>query len=998
MKYMILLLLAVVFISLSSPATAQVPDVINYQGRIQVQGTNFTGTGLFKFAIGTEGMGTVYWSNDGTPGGEPAAGVEANLDRGLFSIGLGDTEISGMAALDPAILAGTDLWIRVWFSDGVLGYEQISPDQQIQSVPYALLAKGISSLAGHDVTELDDVSDAGSGMIITASERAQISSNGNAISTVSNALNVRITQNEISIAALNTNLAAETSSRMAADTSLAGDLASASNALNARVTQNADDIATRVNRAGDTMTGALLINDQASDGGLIIGSTGAVIAVGTSADGADHGLAVGRFANGSAYGAAHGYYADGMGMGAAMGYSSKGSDFGAAVGSMANGTLYGAAMGREANGYMGGTAMGSDANGYDRGTALGFGSRAMISGIAVGPNSFGIATNIAIGSDAWAGGIQRITIGNEIQNEVDNSIAVRGSLYLDGGDAVYFRTNAGSGTWVNLLNETATGTPLYAYTETDPVWSAEKSGYATGTPIYAETDPVWDAEKTNYATGTPLYVYTETDPVYVAEKSGLATGTPLYAESDPVWESEKPGYATGTPIYVETDPVWIAEKGAYATGTPVYAEADPAWNSEKINYATGTPLYVYSETDPVYAADKSGLATGTPVYAESDPVWESEKSGYATGTPLYVYTESDPDAVLADGSRAMAGDLDMGGNRITNIATNSIVFADGTAMGVTDVQNWNEAHSWGDHSLAGYVTGTASMVESDPLAVLADGSRTMSGRLNMGNNGITNVNFIAFNTDVPIGDGALSYSSSGGSVAIGKGATARYRTAGVAIGAATDGDYNGIAIGYQADGQYSNIAIGFQSSAFSGYDRIAIGCKITNRANNSCAIRGTLYLDGGTGIMVRSTFGSGGWSAKAFTIDHPLNPENMVLRHFCLEAPEVLNVYSGNALLDDAGEAVIQLPDYFEALNKDPRYALTPIGAKMDLYIKEEISNKRFTVAGGAPGGKISWEVKALRSDPALLEDIRRRPVEQLKSELTPDQVVQENETVNTFP
>lgn len=91
-----------------------------------------------------------------------------------------------------------------------------------------------------------------------------------------------------------------------------------------------------------------------------------------------------------------------------------------------------------------------------------------------------------------------------------------------------------------------------------------------------------------------------------------------------------------------------------------------------------------------------------------------------------------------------------------------------------------------------------------------------------------------------LGENAQSYSSSDGSVAIGAGATARYRQAGIAIGAGADGDYNGIAIGAFSDGQYTNIAIGFMSSAYSGYDRIAIGHAITNRRNDSCATRHSL--------------------------------------------------------------------------------------------------------------------------------------------------------------
>jgi hypothetical protein len=108
----------------------------------------------------------------------------------------------------------------------------------------------------------------------------------------------------------------------------------------------------------------------------------------------------------------------------------------------------------------------------------------------------------------------------------------------------------------------------------------------------------------------------------------------------------------------------------------------------------------------------AGLATGTPLYAfaETDPVWTAEKSGYATGTPLYAFTETDPNAVLANGSRAMTGDLDMGGNSITNVAAGSIVFEDGTAISAAGVGNWNTAFGWGDHSLAGYLTA-----ETDPV-------------------------------------------------------------------------------------------------------------------------------------------------------------------------------------------------------------------------------------------------------------------------------------------
>ena len=41
----------------------------------------------------------------------------------------------------------------------------------------------------------------------------------------------------------------------------------------------------------------------------------------------------------------------------------------------------------------------------------------------------------------------------------------------------------------------------------------------------------------------------------------------------------------------------------------------------------------------------------------------------------------------------------------------------------------------------------------------------------------------------------------------------------------------------------------------------------------------------------------------------------------------MMNIYNGNITTDGTGEAIVQLPDWFQALNKDFRYQLTAIGA-----------------------------------------------------------------------
>ena len=103
---------------------------------------------------------------------------------------------------------------------------------------------------------------------------------------------------------------------------------------------------------------------------------------------------------------------------------------------------------------------------------------------------------------------------------------------------------------------------------------------------------------------------------------------------------------------------------------------------------------------------------------------------------------------------------------------------------------------------------------------------------------------------------------------------------------------------------------------------------------------------------------------KDFKIDHPLDPANKYLFHSSVESSEMMNIYTGNVLLDASGEAKIELPDWFEALNRDFCYQLTAIGKPSPgLYIAEEISGNQFRIAGGTPGAKVSWQVTGARQD-----------------------------------
>ena len=104
-------------------------------------------------------------------------------------------------------------------------------------------------------------------------------------------------------------------------------------------------------------------------------------------------------------------------------------------------------------------------------------------------------------------------------------------------------------------------------------------------------------------------------------------------------------------------------------------------------------------------------------------------------------------------------------------------------------------------------------------------------------------------------------------------------------------------------------------------------------------------------------------SEELHNFDHPLDPSNKYLNHWSMESDELLNVYSGSITTDLNGRAVVTLPEYFEALNQDFRYQLTPIGELAVVYIEHEISKCQFTILTDKPNVKVSWQVSGCRND-----------------------------------
>ncbi|MGD9780634.1 MAG: hypothetical protein AB7V14_00625 [Kiritimatiellia bacterium] len=442
---------------------ADPPPEFDYQGKILVDDVPLTGPGYFKYAIANEEGTTNFWAHDGTPAGEPATFITNDCHNGVFSAIIGGAP---MGDVDPAIFAlNTSLYLRVWFSADGATFNEMLPAQDLLSAPYALNADMLDGLHAADIlagyAETDPV--------FSASDAAGI-------------------------------VAADIADWDAAfgwgDHALAGYLTSYTEtdpiwtAASNSYYQKIEADARYVDVAGDTMTGALTINDSAS-GALRIDSANNTVAIGRLARGGVLGVAVGGGANAADYGAAMGYQtlgtqngaaigytadgstngaavgaaataqnngaavgaaADGQNNGAAAGYYADGNGFGAAVGYQADGSANGAAVGRDSSAVSYGSAVGAYAKATWYGVALGRQADGTTNGVAIGYGANGAYTNIAIGVAADAQmGTERIAIGHEVTNDVDHSARIRGALYVDGGALVFGRRTFGAGAFEQLL-------------------------------------------------------------------------------------------------------------------------------------------------------------------------------------------------------------------------------------------------------------------------------------------------------------------------------------------------------------------------------------------------------------------------------------------------------------------------------------------------------------------------------------------------------------------
>ncbi|MFD8756897.1 hypothetical protein ACFV0O_38860, partial [Kitasatospora sp. NPDC059577] len=142
-------------------------------------------------------------------------------------------------------------------------------------------------------------------------------------------------------------------------------------------------------------------------------------------------------------------------------------------------------------------------------------------------------------------------------------------------------------------------------------------------------------------------------------------------------------------------------------------------------------------------------------------------------------------------------------------------------------------------------------------------------------------------------------------------------------------------------GLYDDTHVGFFGTSGVGWGLIM------DTGNGDVTMKGRLIKPGGD-----------------FRIDHPLEPATKYLSHSFVGSPQMTNIYDGTVVTDDRGEATVMLPGYFEALNGDFRYQLTPVGSLALAAVTEEIRENRFTIRTDRPAVTVCWQVTGVRHDP----------------------------------
>lgn len=391
------------------------------------------------------------------------------------------------------------------------------------------------------------------------------------------------------------------------------------------------------------------------------------------------------------------------------------------------------------------------------------------------------------------------------------------------------------------------------------------------------------------------------------------------------------GSASGTAQYVETQTVTTNQFGLYnlqiGAGTAVTGTINA------VTWGSGDK-FIKVEIDPAGGTSYTTLGTTQLL-----------------SVPYAIYAENSatPGPQGPAGPAGPAGAQGPAGSANANGTTNRLaMFTAPTTLGSTGIIDTNSRLGIGTTNPGATIT----LSTSDSILLRASSNYTSQASFGIiraeytGSTNANHVGIVAASAPSATTVNGLGILSVGGWRGVqGRAVTGSTGSTDEVIGVfgesyGNNGSTIGVAGIAQSNGTTSGVKVGVYGAATGGN---------TNYAG---------YFNGNVNIV-----GSIAKSSGTFKIDHPLDPDNKYLYHSFVESPDMMNVYNGNITTDANGVAVVELPSYFEALNKDFRYQLTVVGTFAQAIVGEKVNGNHFTIKTNVPNVEVSWQVTGIRKD-----------------------------------
>lgn len=321
----------------------------------------------------------------------------------------------------------------------------------------------------------------------------------------------------------------------------------------------------------------------------------------------------------------------------------------------------------------------------------------------------------------------------------------------------------------------------------------------------------------------------------------------------------------------EADPIW----GAAASNYPIqFLSVDSSSNFFGL-CVTGRVEYCVTngggaESDPIWSAASNGYqvtgdyATGDPIYVESDPnawtsiVFVSSSSNYhaLVGRTIFYCDTNAP---------SVASGLDTSSVRmVSNLMSNQTGLAIGAGAIFSSVGIGIGNNANGSGSIA---IGPNAKGAQESIAIGGSANSDLAGAA-IGKNSLAIEYAVAIGGDAPKARGRADVCI--GAYANSFGSAAAWNNSAIVIGYGAFAATNSISIGTCAGSDVAttgrnsgstNVSIGAFAKCNTGINNAtALGAHTSNDVSNSARVRGDLYLDGATQIVMRAIFGTGAWA------------------------------------------------------------------------------------------------------------------------------------------